>query len=404
MHSRLTCHLHAGADAVASCQGCLKPICAPCTVMEGSLEFCAPCASAHRKRRGFGRALVGVALVAVLGGGAGAVSWLGSRPRPLPPAPPAPPKYGASTGRVEELRKKLALEPCDRKAVLGLTESLLKGDAPREVIGVVDDFLGRCGAYERLVWDKFAAHKRLSEFPQAAAAASVLMAQDPMDHDYPWWRGEMLEAAGQTEEAIVDYRLAMSLLPRINYVPTMLTDALFKVGRPCEAEAPLNIYLYFHPEARSASAIETRLAKLEAAKCEVSLGEGTAVFTAPRGATAFRGQVKINGKATGTFIVDTGATSVVLSRSFADKLALAAPTREIRLRTAAGLKSAQLTTLDLVQTQGAKSHHLEAAIIDDFGEDGLLGLSFLSRFEVQLDSGKRTLTLRPRKVAPAPLH
>ncbi|MDP3501522.1 MAG: TIGR02281 family clan AA aspartic protease [Myxococcales bacterium] len=346
---------------------------------------------------------MGVALLAVLGGGVGAVSWMGTRPRPPPPAPPAPPpppKYGSFTAAVEQTRKLLELEPCDRKAVLKLSEALLKGDAPREAIGVVDGFVTKCGPYERLLWDKFTAHKRLSENDQAIAVATTLMESDPMDVDYPWWRGELLEAQGKVEEAVADYRLSLSLLPRAKSIPFMLTDALFKAGRPCEAIEPMNLFLHFHPDQRQSTAAETRLSKLAEAKCEMTTGEGRAVFHAPVGASAFRGQVKVNGKATGTFIIDTGASSVVLSRSFADKLGLDGSFRQVRVRTAGGVKVAKLTSLDAVEAQGAKSKRVEAVIIDDFGEDGLLGLSFLTRFEVQLDSKTRTLTLRARPKTP----
>lgn len=361
------------------------------------MEYCPGCAAAGRRNRRRGRVGMGAVLVLVLGGSAGAVSWLATRPRPLPPPPPPPPKYGSFTIAVEESRRKLTAEPCDRKVVRTLTESLLKGDAPREVIGVVDGFVAGCGAHERLQWDKYVAHKQLSEYPEAVEAVTALMTLNPVDHDYPWWRAEMLERQGKTEEAIVDYRLAMSLLPRMSSVPMMLVDALIKAGRPCEGLEPLNVFLYFHPDQREATGVLTRQAKFTEAKCEEAGGEGMASFTAPPGASTFKAQVKLNGKVTGTFIVDTGATSVSISRSLADKLGLTAPTREVRVRTAAGIKTAQLTSLDAVQTQGARARHVEAVILEDFGEDGLLGLSFLSRFEVQLDSRRRTITLRPRK-------
>ncbi len=343
---------------------------------------------------------MGVALLAVLGGGVGAVTWMGTRPRPPPPAPPPPPKYGSFTAQVEQTRKLLEQEPCDRKAVLKLSEVLLKGDAPRETIGVVDEFVAKCGPYERLLWEKFSAHKRLTENDQAIAVATTLMEQDPMDVDYPWWRGELLGAQGKVEEAVADYRLSLSLLPRARSIPFMLTDALFKAGRPCEAIEPMNLFLHFHPDQRQSTAVETRLAKLAEAKCEMTTGEGSAVFRAPVGATAFRGQVKVNGKATGSFIIDTGASSVVLSQSFADKLGLGGSLRQVRVRTAGGVKMAKLISLDAVEAQGAKSKRVEAVIIDDFGEDGLLGLSFLTRFEVQLESKTRTLTLRARPKTP----
>lgn len=398
-----TCYSHAGVEAVASCHGCMRPICRACTLMEGSLEFCPACAAGHRKRQGAARLGLGLVLLAVVGGGAGGIGWLATRPRPPPPAkpaPPPPPKYGAFTNRIEQAKKKLEEEPCDRKVVLKLTEFLLKGEAPREVIGVVDAFAAKCGPHERLVWDKYTAHKRLSEYGAAVDAATTLMELNPMDFDYPWWRAEMLEAQGKHEEAIVDYRLTLQLLPKAKSIPLHLTDALFKVGRPCEAAAPLDLLLYFHPEQRASSEVGARLARLEEAKCELGAGEGKASFKAPPGAPAFRARVKVNDKATGNFIVDTGATTVALSKSFAEKAGVGAEGLEVKVRTAAGVRVARLASLAKVETQGAKARNVEAAVIDDFGEDGLLGLSFLSRFELQMDPKTRTLTLKSRPKLP----
>lgn len=364
--------------------------------MEGSTEYCPGCVAAVRSGGRVRRLGFAAALVLVLGGGAGAVTWLGTRPRPQPPPPPPPPKYGPATRRIEELQKKLAAEPCDRKLSLKLTQDLLEAEVPREVIGVVDAFVTKCGAHERLQWDKYVAQKRLSEYGPAVETVTALMALNPTDHDYPWWRGELNELQGKLDDAIADYRLALSLLPRMNSVPLMLVDTLLKAGRPCEGLEPLNLYVFFHPDARESAAVLTRQAKLTEAKCEVAPAKGRAVFSAPAGATSFKAQVKLNDKVTGTFVVDTGATSVALSRAIADKLALTAPRGTAFVRTAAGIRKVQLTTLDVVQTQGAVARQVEAVIAEELPEDGLLGLSFLSRFEVRLDPKKRTITLEPR--------
>jgi aspartyl protease family protein len=365
--------------------------------MEGSVEFCPSCARTWRRKQTLKRAGLAVAMLLVVGVGGGGVLWLGTRPKPPPPPPPAPPKYGSYTGSVEHLQALLAKEPCDRKTVLSLAQLLLKADVPREVIGLTDGFVTKCGAYERLLWEQYSAQKRLSEFGPAAETAGKLMEANPSDLDYPWWRGEMEEAQGKLEEAIVDYRLSLSLLPSANSIHFMLVDALIKAGRPCEALEPLELYLFFHPERRETTAVQTRMAKLEAEKCQSEVGEGAAVFRAPPKARSLRAYVKFNGKVAGDFIIDTGASSVVLSKSFAEKLALTAPSRPIRVRTAAGIKTAQLTTVALVETQGARAKNVEAVVVDDFGEDGLLGLSFLSRFAVTFDSKAQTLTLKPRK-------
>ncbi|MBX7099340.1 MAG: TIGR02281 family clan AA aspartic protease [Myxococcaceae bacterium] len=259
----------------------------------------------------------------------------------------------------------------------------------------MDAFTAKCGDYERLTWDKYTAHKRLAEYAQAGDAAGKLMELNPLDFDYPWWRAEMLAEQGKLEEAVVDYRLALSLEPRMRIIPTMLADTLFKLGRPCEARGPLEQLIYFHPEQRTASGIATRLGKVDEAHCEATTAEGGAVFTLPKGGSAITARVKVNGKALGTFIVDTGATSVVLSKAFAAKAGVDGPSRTVKIRTAAGIREGQLTTLALVEAQGTKARNVEAVISDGLTDDGLLGLSYLTRFDVFFDSRSNTLTLKP---------
>lgn len=395
--NRSSCYLHAGVDSVATCHGCLKPICAPCMLVEGQIEYCASCVVAVRRRARAGKSAVVVGLLLLLGGAGSAIGWLATRPKPAPPAPLPPPKYGQYTIAIEEGRKKLAAEPCDRKAAFGVSQALLKADVPREALEHVDAFVAKCGSFERLQWDKFSAHKQLSEWPKAVEAATALMELNPTDYDYPWWRGEMYEQQGQLEEAIVDYRLAISLLPRMNSVPFKLMDALIKVGRPCEGIEALNVFLHFHPDAQNAAAVVSRRAKFEAEKCdEPGGGQGKAMFSAPQGATSFKAQVKLNGKVTASFIVDTGATLVTLPRALAASLELGPPMGKVRLRTAAGLRTGELHTLETVQTQGAQAKRVQAVVMDELGDEGLLGLSFLSRFKVAIDPKKRTLSLSPR--------
>jgi clan AA aspartic protease (TIGR02281 family) len=396
--SKAACYEHPGVDAVASCHGCLRPICQVCTTMDSAQEFCPKCAVGHRRRKGLQRFVLVAVVGAVLVVSGGAVAFLSTRPRPGPPGPPPPPRYGAWTPQVDRTRALLDKEPCDRKAARDLTEALLKGDAPREVVSVVDAFVAKCGSFERLQWDKYTAHKRLSEYLPAGETAGALMALNPTDYDYPWWRGEMYAQAGKLEEAVADYRFALSLLPRMRSVPFMLTDALVKLGRPCEAEAPLETYLFFHPQHRDSAEVMALRNTMEKASCDKGTAEGSATYTAPPGATSWKGQVRINGKKTGTFIIDTGATSVVVTRAFANALELTAPTTPVRLQTAGGARTGHRTTFSVVESQGAKARFVEAVIVEDeLGADGLLGLSFLSRFEVSLDPKSRKLTVKSRK-------
>jgi aspartyl protease family protein len=90
---------------------------------------------------------------------------------------------------------------------------------------------------------------------------------------------------------------------------------------------------------------------------------------------------------------------VVLSRAFADKLGLDYlrwPTQHAI--TAAGVQTMHTGHLDEVTLQGLTAHQVECAISDGLtGADGLLGLSFLSRFEMKMDPARGLLELAQKR-------
>jgi clan AA aspartic protease (TIGR02281 family) len=106
---------------------------------------------------------------------------------------------------------------------------------------------------------------------------------------------------------------------------------------------------------------------------------------------------KLNGQLIGYFILDTGATFTSVSRSVADRLGVASGGSTVRLGTASGAIQVPLALLDEVEVGGAVARHV-AAVIHDLPNVppnvvGLLGLSFLERFRVNLDLTSGVLVL-----------
>lgn len=108
----------------------------------------------------------------------------------------------------------------------------------------------------------------------------------------------------------------------------------------------------------------------------------------------------VNGQP-GRFVVDTGANLVALRRDFAGRAGISARTAgpPIRIQTANGVGLARLIRLDSLALQGASADSVEAVMIDSLpGDiDGLLGLSFLSRFEFRLDAEAGQLHLTSKR-------
>jgi clan AA aspartic protease (TIGR02281 family) len=107
----------------------------------------------------------------------------------------------------------------------------------------------------------------------------------------------------------------------------------------------------------------------------------------------------INAQVETLFLVDTGATLCVLTRTTAGHLGLTSSplAGPVTVHTASGSIEAPLILVDLIQVGAAEAGGVEAIIHDvpglpsDVG--GLLGLSFLNRFTVEIDPVRGTMQL-----------
>jgi aspartyl protease family protein len=90
------------------------------------------------------------------------------------------------------------------------------------------------------------------------------------------------------------------------------------------------------------------------------------------------------------FILDTGTTYVSVKSAFASRAKIPeSDTGEITLITASGQTKAKLSRADKIALGKLEAVNVPVAIQADdkvygAGIDGLLGMSFLSRFEVQM--------------------
>ncbi|MDD5057148.1 MAG: retropepsin-like aspartic protease [Sideroxydans sp.] len=104
----------------------------------------------------------------------------------------------------------------------------------------------------------------------------------------------------------------------------------------------------------------------------------------------YRAEAFINGIKT-PVLVDTGATDVSISRKLANQLGLQS-ILATRTQTANGETVAYMTRLASVKLGGIEATNVAAIIVDNLGEDMLLGMSFLGRMDVRLYKG--TMTIR----------
>lgn len=108
----------------------------------------------------------------------------------------------------------------------------------------------------------------------------------------------------------------------------------------------------------------------------------------------FMADGSVNGGAV-RFVVDTGASSVVLPAQDADRLGIDYRKGQRGLvQTANGTAVAWRVSLDRVRLGGIELHQVEAVVIEKGLDIVLLGMSFLNRVEMRRDGDTMTLTRR----------
>lgn len=97
------------------------------------------------------------------------------------------------------------------------------------------------------------------------------------------------------------------------------------------------------------------------------------------------------------FVLDTGASYTSISKAVADQLGLVFQGNAITLNTANGQITAPVVNLESVTLNGATVYNVQTVVLNKLNNiDGLLGLNFLSHFNMEMDhtNGKIGLSRR----------
>ena len=393
------CALHPEIGASALCEVCHRPVCDECVVHAG--RYTRRCPRCERRHRIWARIAVGAGALALIGVVA-ARPWRMFRATGSAVAAPEA-SAGQPSPALAQLLGALAREPCDRRKIIELAELLYRQGDARGAVSRADAFMAKCGDLPRLRWVTYAAYKQLSEWDRAAGEASKLIDSDPYDADYRGWRGLVYEQTGDFGRAAEDYKQALVLRPQLSDLPLNLAKVYEKLGRRCDSIEPLLQLVFYNSRATNIGAVEARIDALTTSEeCSLIAGRGNAQLRLSSDQPVMTAPVRINGRFAGNFIVDTGATLVVLSRATAERLGVdlnRAPS--LLAQTANGVGRGSAIMLDRVEVQGARTERVTAVAVDGLGKlDGLLGMSFLSRFD--LHRSRNVLELSPRHTGASP--
>lgn len=119
-----------------------------------------------------------------------------------------------------------------------------------------------------------------------------------------------------------------------------------------------------------------------------------------RAGTGMIVSARLNRSVSAPFLIDTGASDVLIPQSVADQLGIhvGPETRTKRYSTANGIIENPVVMLRSVDLGGAIVENVPASISPNMSV-GLLGLSYFNHFTYNIDAAKGLVTLRPNQLA-----
>jgi tetratricopeptide (TPR) repeat protein len=310
----------------------------------------------------------------------------------------------AISSRLEQLNR----EPCYRDAISALADALLDAGFPRESANALVSFANRCPGSDHLLAGAYNALMAISDSTGAAQIADRLANRFPAQSTYRYWRARAYDDLGDYQHALGDYLNTVQLVGDLKNVSG---DAFYNIsrmysalGRHCDAITPMETYISLDPVARrTPQTTKLIFDYAEKGGCALRFARGEARVAFIGMSDVHVIQVVVNG-VPGNFILDTGATFVSVTSAFAAKSKVITDAEnEITVKTVGGTKAAEIGRAATVAVGKAEAFDVVIAVIrgdsDPFGGrlDGLLGMSYLARFNVKLSRSAIEL-------APLPIH
>jgi clan AA aspartic protease (TIGR02281 family) len=293
--------------------------------------------------------------------------------------------------------EELSRERCDQKAIATLGTELDKVGYRREAANAHVSFSETCGGHAPSLRAAAIILLRLTDYPKAAIVASDLIKLQPFSDSGYYLRGVAYDRGGFPKKAIDDYITTIELFGNKEKIGSVAYYAMArnyeKLGQFCDAILPIETWVALNPTRNDTSQTRAVIAAYTAkGKCQVGATTSEEVFTLSRPSNVVKLPVTING-VRGNLVLDTGATFVSLKATFAQKANVQIEQDStVRLHTANGIAEGRRGRAATIQLRSLQANDVAVVVQPDgqgtFGEgvDGLLGMSFLSRFKVTIDA------------------
>ncbi|EJN02410.1 TIGR02281 family clan AA aspartic protease [Phyllobacterium sp. YR531] len=286
---------------------------------------------------------------------------------------------------------KLQREPCDWNVTYDFAVALQKAGYSRDTAKVFQAYSNKCRPSDVALYNAADALYGLSDFDGALKVMDDLLVMSPDLAQSYYLKAQILSDAKRHKEAINAYESTIGLSDDL----TSMSGEVFRqislsyaaLGDYCGAITPIQTWISIDPAKNDTVRSQTMLKDYTSkGKCEQRYATGNDRFPS-RGKDVITAKVSING-VPGNFIVDTGASFVSISRDFAARIKL--PLTEdysVRMQTANGVSWAQRSSASKVKIGKVEANDVAMIVMADekaLGSeiDGLLGRSFLSRFNV----------------------
>lgn len=296
----------------------------------------------------------------------------------------------------------LAREPCDQSAVAAAENALKRGGFARESSKLLLGYAGACPNATRAIAAAAETLYSLGDNEAALAAVERAIRADPGWAYAHIILARVLHRLHRFDEALDAYASGIRLIGDLKAVPSEVFNSMSglysALGRHCEAMTPLQTYIAADPADRDTPVMRFLIADYASrGNCDHTYADGTTKLQRVSNGVILA-KTQING-VTGVFAVDTGASFVSVSKNFAGRAKLTAlQAGKVGLQTANGAVAASLTTIPKIRLGAAKADAVPAVIMDKsfgHGVDGLLGMSFLARFDIVLTDKELTIVAKP---------
>jgi clan AA aspartic protease (TIGR02281 family) len=227
-----------------------------------------------------------------------------------------------------------------------------------------------------------------------------LISQDPTYSNYRYYRGLALVGLKRYEQALTDYANTIELTHQQadigEWVFVEMSNTYAALNRHCLAITPIQTWVAIDPVNRDTPRARKLISDYtKQGNCQLRWAVGADTF--PRGNdNVILVRASVNNRP-GIFILDTGASFVALTAQFASAANVNVSRQTVSAQTANGITESLLGSAGSVRVGRVEATNVPLLVQDrSLGKnvDGLLGMSFLSRFDIAIGNKEWKLSAK----------